>query len=195
MSTTKTSRRAILAGASAIPIAAFASTSAPAGETSFPALVARFVRVRERERDRRARDKAFSRLVNNLLDETTGMTKEQRSSINSDDPLFPKFVEEINDAHNQLANERPDLADRVDERGCSIDWNEIQDELSSVSEAMLRQVPRSPADLAWQAEALATSECELWHSDHADVMRELFRNIFALANKECPEHVIAPDEA
>jgi hypothetical protein len=184
------SRRAILAGASAIPIAACTSAAASADDVSFPDLVARFVHVRGRYHERKARDEVHSRLIDLLLNETTGMTEEQRNSINVGDPRFDQLVKDINEAYRQIPDDDP-----VDEHGGSIAWTEISDEMSSVSEAMLGQVPRSAADLAWQAEALVISDCEILYSDHAESMCQLFRNIFALAKREFPEHLELPDEA
>jgi hypothetical protein len=74
--------------------------------------------------------------------------------------------------------------DPTDEHGCSIAWNEISDELWPLAEAMLSQTPQSATDLAWQAEALLTADCELAEGDDIPdgrLVRKLIKNVFALS--------------
>jgi hypothetical protein len=132
-----------------------------------------------------ARDLAWFRKVDRLVDEATGMEREERKALRYNDPAFNKYVD---DADRIIARDHPyPDPDTV--------WDEIHAELYSISEAMLSQVPRLLADLAWQAEAAATSNCEMFldGDNYERAMRPLFRNIFALVNRECP-NFIAPAE-
>jgi len=170
---------ASLATATAVVDPSIASAPPSVDATSFPELVARFVRSRERWRTQRARDQAEDDKIDNLLVRATGLTRAEQPESPSD----PRW-DEFNAAHHRIMEENPS-DDPVDEEGASIAWNEINDELWPLAKAMLNQTPHSLTDLAWQAEAILTADPqELQSTDDnpgGRLLRSLLENISALA--------------
>ncbi len=173
----KFSRRALVAGSAALPalglptvaIATPSIASPTTDAVSFPALVAQFVRVRDRWRAQRALDRAHIDKIRKLCPKAIGMSYDQYLALEVDDPRWEKA--------NSVLSKIPE-DDPVDEDGCSIAWNEIDGELWPMTQAMLNETPRSLTDLAWQAEVLLTADPEL---ADGSLVRKLLKNIFALS--------------
>ena len=157
--TKQTSRRAILAGAAALPVFALPAISAPAyaatGDVSFPELAARYAAIYSRWLTQSILDHAHLAKFEATVTEATGIPRNQQ----------PHFGDEGYEAYFAI---RCDLSktiesdDPVDEHGCSIVWNEIHDELFPLVHEILEQPARSIADLALQAQAFALGQNQYW---------------------------------
>lgn len=200
------SRRSILnIIASTAAVAAATTTAAPAmaadwpvgkhvaSDVSFPELLGRFVRIRERWSSQVFRDKAWSDKIDQLLFEATGVTRSWRGQLRYDDPAFA----EIDRAHAKIMQENPSN-DPVDEHGASIAWDEIFDELYPVVRAMLNCAPRSVADLGWQTEAVLILDAELREGpdlwNQYPELPQLIENIRKLAGPLSIPSIIPPLE-
>jgi hypothetical protein len=169
---------ASLATATAVAVPSMANPAPTADATSFPDLVARFMRVRERWRTQRALNQAWSDKIDGLLFKATGISRAEWP----DNPRHPRWTE-FQATHGRIIDENPS-GDPTDEHGCSIAWTEIDNQLRPLAKAMLNQTPRSTTDLAWQAEALLTADCELAEGDDipdGSLVRKLIKNVFALS--------------
>jgi hypothetical protein len=160
MSAHRTTRRAMLAGAATVSATAAVATasalaSASPAETSFPDLVAKFIRVRERWRAQQEVDETHRRMRAELFRKAVGFPFEEWRTL--EDQTDPRFAQG-QAIYDMIWEEE---WDPVDEHGCSIAWNEIHDELCPLAEEVLSRTPQSLADLAWQAEILFVSEPEL----------------------------------
>jgi hypothetical protein len=186
MSIRKLDRRAVLAGAAAVPAlpSIAAALVSPAGavpvadDVSFPDLVARFVLLRERMRAYDAKEKAHDEKLDKLFREATGLSIEEYFDLDRSDPRRKR----LSAVHSKIIKENPD-DDPVDANGSSIELDEICDEKWPLVEAMLSQAPRSFIDLAWQAEALVVADSELREGEDIPdgrMVRQLIKNIFAL---------------
>jgi hypothetical protein len=181
-------RRAFMNSIVALPIVAAVpveistpaiANQAIAGDVSFPSLVARFARLQERWIVQDAKCKAWSGNIDRLFFEATGVTARQLHAADIRDPRF----QELQEIWCKIIDETPS-DDPVNETGDSIAWNELNDELFPLAEAMLSRTPQSVADLGWQTEAILTAYDELRDED-TDVdypmIPKLLKNIRALA--------------
>lgn len=180
MSSSKLSRRAALTAAAtlaAVPVTAGAAVDAvDIGAVSFPELVDRFVRVCARRDAQLALDRADSAKTERLLDQATGLTREQRNEIKPTDPRWADYVANL----DRIVKENPS-SDPVDEDGDSVAWNEIHDELFPLCDAILERRPQSLADLAWQAEAFIVAYGEFLDDENGAGALKLADNIRRLA--------------
>jgi hypothetical protein len=149
----------------------------PVQETSFPDLVARFLRAREREIRQRASDKAHSKILHEAFHRETGVTMAEYREIDHTSPRWTELTE----AFRRVSRRNPDKHNPSDEDGCSIAWSEISDELHPLTEAMLAKSPKSVVDIAWQAEALYITDAEVQESQEFEWVRQLIANIHAFA--------------
>jgi hypothetical protein len=189
MTAHQTTRRAILAGASSVPLAVTVGavaapmivSSAPTVDAvSFPALVDQFVRIRERRNAKRALDQMWGDKIDKLFYEATGLDWD---ALDWQNPGF----QQLEAVRRRIVHENPDDSD-VDEEGVDNEWNEILDELWPLAEAMINQTPQSAVDLAWQAEALTTADCELLEIPADDypadrLLRKLLNNVRAFSGE------------
>jgi hypothetical protein len=168
---------ASLATAAAVAAPTIAS-AAPAGDVSFPDLVAEFVKIRERLNEQRANFKAWSGKLDQLFFDATGVTNDEGLAIDcSVDPRGKRLVE----IRKRLMKENPYWGD--DDA-----FDRIQSELWSVAEVMFSRQPMSVTDLAWQAEALVTADPDLF-IDRKEALserlhRQVFENIRTLAGPQ-----------
>jgi hypothetical protein len=153
MTTQNTTRRAVLAGAAAIPALSLPAAAAP--ECSYPDLAARLAAVRERWLARTMKDEADTAQFEQELAAVTGKPEGYRPDHT--DPYFKEHLEIM----ERITCERPH-DDPVDEDGASIAWNEIHDELFPITAAILQQPARSIADLGLQAQAFALNTPWYW---------------------------------
>jgi hypothetical protein len=107
---------ASLTAAATVAAPSIASTTHTVDTVSFPSLVAKFVRVRERWRSRSERDQADSDKIKRLFYDATGI--DDWAAIDYRHPRFEEMLE----LRRKIINENPsDVDDPVDETGCSID--------------------------------------------------------------------------
>jgi hypothetical protein len=158
-----TTRRALIAGAAALPALAVPAGAAPIGEISFPDLAARFASVYARwSAQVKIGDKSLA-AFNAKVEAVTGIASKNAPSMDDD----PTGYWEIREA---LAKD-PDLHrddGPLDEHGCSIVWNEIHGEMYPLIREILRQPARSLADLALQAQAFALAQNQHWTEETDD---------------------------
>ena len=163
---------ASVASAAAVAAPTIADAAAPAMKAvSFPDLIPRFVRLRERWHAQLERDQAETDHINKLFFEASGITNKQRLEL---DCNSPEGVQ-ANDIRHAIA----DSVYALDDDG----WTEISEEADVVCAAILRQTPHSIIDLAWQAEAAATMETEMFESqeDFGELVIQVLKNVRALA--------------
>jgi hypothetical protein len=161
-----------LATATAVDTPSIANAALILGEVSFPALVDRFVRIRERRDAQEDKDKAWAEKIDRLMSDGTDLSREELSKIVDQNP-----------------------PEDMDAKGRSIAWPKISGELNSVAKAMLRRKPQSIADLAWQTEAVLTADDELCgENEEHPLLPRLLENIRSLAGPlSIPSIVLAAD--
>jgi hypothetical protein len=179
--TTQTSRRAVLAGAAALPVFALPALSAPAyaatGNVSFPELAARYAAIYPRWLTQSNLDEAHLAKFEAAVTEATGIPRNQQ----------PNFGDEGYEAYSAI---RCDLSktiesdDPVDEHGCSIVWKEIHDEIFPLVREILEQPARSITDLALQAQAFALGHTFYW-IDHRDDDDSEGKEVRAIIDSVC----------
>jgi hypothetical protein len=192
MSSTKLSRRAILAGASAsvLPAGALAATSTSAC-TLPPDLIERFVRMRAWYLDSRKRETLWGDEVDRRFYAATGLTDEEWCDIDRDHPRW----NELRAARDKIYAEVPGI-DRY-EGECE----ELGDERWAVAEAIMAHKPQTFADLAWQAEAYLIGDLEVLTErtdlcTSAQLIRTLFgyiRTLGALPQPDDPLGALSLD--
>ena len=169
-----------LATATAVVAPSVASAASTTVDTvSFPGLIARFIRFRERWRNQRALDQVRQDEFDDLFFKASGFTKEQRLAIGASDPRWKEMLALM----DKIAAEIRDY-DLVDEHGRSIAWNALIDEIWPLADEILGQTPRTIADLAWQAEALTIADVQLLEPGSypsARLLRNLLANIRTLS--------------
>jgi hypothetical protein len=156
----KLSRRAIVAGASALTAgsAAVINPAAAAGGCSYPDLAREFAAIYERVIDRSRRDHAALKRFDSRVFEVTGLTRDQWPWPFGRDPEFecdPEFDRLVKKIQSENADPEP-----TDEHGCSIELNEIDDVLDPLVEKILGLPVHNVADLALQARVVALANCE-----------------------------------
>lgn len=161
MSPKNLSRRALMAGApmaavAALPLPQPAAAAPAPGAVSFPALLAQFMPVRDRWLSKNARDEAHAAIRADLFYKASGMTNEERLAMDPSDPRFDQMHALFMQVMDEVQS-----GDPVDKHGADIEWNEIFDEFYPLADAILSQPAQSIADLAWQAEVLVMSDCQL----------------------------------
>jgi len=180
MTTKPTTRRTVLASTAAISVAiGTGAIAVPADSAcSFPDLVAQFVQMRERWRDRRAADATWNEFFDGLFEKQAGIPIKEFYAMDASDPGRKKYEA----VFFLIYNQNPDP--RCDEDGVDIAWTEINRGLNSLAGQILLQQPRSLTDLAWQAEVLFLTEPELSDPDYGDDDKGLvftfIRNVRAL---------------
>ncbi len=179
----------------AVPVAAAATTApsisseaSPTEVCSFPELAARFVRIHQRWSAQRESDEAYRERIGQLFFGATGVSMDDFHKLDWED----EQCQRLRDVYNQIGNQNPDPNSPNDEDGCSIAWAEIQDELDAVEEEMLDRTPESIVDLAWQAAVLWTADAQYWDGDVRVSLRQLFKNIRALASLMSPASSLPP---
>lgn len=178
------SRRTVLAGLAALPVAGAAGPALPAGAVSFPDLAARWAPVFARWRDHHNQGCAIQQLFEARVEAATGMTLEEAEELDQDDSRGRAYF----DFRYSLPHDPKIVRDPVDGQGCSIVWNEIHAAIDPLIVEILSQPARSLADLALQAQAFAVYAQEAWtdrNNDNVDDrMRVLVDNLCALAGVE-----------
>jgi hypothetical protein len=145
---TTSSRRAVLAGAVSLSAAigtGAAVASPAAAETSFPDLVARFIRLRERQNAQIEKDKAHTDFLHARFYEGTG-EHWPRVLENPGGPVYWAKAK----VFYTIREENP--------TDSFIVWREIEEELEPLTEEIIKRVPQSFADLACQIEVLFVTE-------------------------------------
>jgi hypothetical protein len=164
----------------AAPAALAGELPAPnVGDLSFPDLVARFVKVRERWTAQMARDKAVTERHFKQLFEVTSITRQEWYEMTCKNPRW----KETSTTFDKILKEDPSN-DPVDEHGASIAWKEIGDDLDPLVYDIIARRPQSLADLAWQAEALIISDAEFREESDGffeQMHQRLVQNILTLA--------------
>jgi hypothetical protein len=98
--------------------------------------------------------------------------------------LVMRFVRVRERNNAQLERDKMGLDDHlVDESGISVPWTEINSELEAVTRKLLARPPGSIIDLAWQAEAISTTDVEggMFDPEPTAVLAKLVEHIRALA--------------
>jgi hypothetical protein len=113
-------------------------------------LAREFAAIYERWKAKSNLDSKESALFDRLVFEAMGLARE-------DWPLGDPEFERTTTA---IANES--MHDPVDEHGCSIIWNEINDAIFPLCEKIVSLPARTIADLALQARAVALLNAEYW---------------------------------
>jgi hypothetical protein len=163
------------------------------GDVSFPDLVAKFVQIRERWSTQIESDKAYSKKIDRLFFEATGVPMDEYRVLD----WQSERSRQLQEVSNRIYKENPDENDQFDESGISTAWLSINEELDAVALAMLNRPPQSTSDLAWQTEALLLAENELREGSHAEhpMLPKLFENIRSLSGPlSIPYVKLAPAE-
>jgi hypothetical protein len=154
--TTKTSRRAILAGAATLPALAMpAIASAPIGKISFPDLATEFADLYPRWLAGMRKGAENLAAFNAKVKAATGISRDAEPPYDNDPTGYW-------DTLNALANKPDGDRDPVDKDGHSIVWAEIHDELFALAEEIMRQPAKSIADLALQAQVAGVINEQHW---------------------------------
>jgi hypothetical protein len=98
--------------------------------------------------------------------------------------LATRFVRARDRNSAQLERDKMRLDDHlVDKYGASIPWTEINEELNTVEHQLLVRTPQSIIDLAWQAEAVWTTdvEPEMFDREPTAILTKLIEHIRVLA--------------
>ncbi len=183
---------AAVATATAIPSQSIIAAPADRTAVSFPDLVARFIRIRERENAYTESSNAYFRKIDQLFFEATGISTDERLAV--DWKSEPERFQQLDAVLSRIFKENPNENDPTDKNGCSTAWPLIQDELNAVAFAMLNRPPQSLTDLAWQTEALLLADPELRQGDNAEhpMLPKFFENVRVLAGPLAIPNVVPP---
>jgi hypothetical protein len=138
---------------------------------SFPELAEKLLNLARRWQAQSAFDDRHSEKIDHLLAEEAGLSGDWRTDAGPEQYASLEKILEDNPS-----------GDAEDERGCSIAWNKIFDDLDPLTNKILSQAPRSFADIALQAQACALANHDLWGDgkDDRQEIRHLVDNICRL---------------
>jgi hypothetical protein len=190
MSLSELNRRTLMAGAATAAAVALPATVAadaaivagmataapllPLGDVSFPELAARLAAVAARWQRQRALDRADTDKIARLVTEATGTSSDDAPARG--EPGYDRYEE----TRRRIVREYDfEFGDPVDEQGCSIAWNEIDDERFPLVEEILAMPVRSVADIVLQAQAFLLAEP--FDIANSNLARRLVENILAAA--------------